>query len=202
MTEFVLIRHGETDWNLQGRLQGRTDVPLNDIGREQALQVVDDLRDTGWDVVLASPLQRAWQTAVIITSALGMDKSLIITNPDLRERSYGAVEGLTVAERDARYPDHIWPGAESTPDLNERAERAMTEFATLYAGKRILIVAHGGWIRAALRVVSNHDKHVTDRSIPNVSRSYVSHDGEQWHVGEVAVPSTVRDKAHPGRVGD
>lgn len=197
MTEFVLIRHGETDWNLQGRLQGRTDVPLNDIGREQALQVVDDLRDTGWDVVLASPLQRAWQTAVIITTALGMDESLIITNPDLRERSYGAVEGLTVAERDARYPDHVWPGAESTPDLNERAGRAMTEFATLYADKRILIVAHGGWIRAALRVVSNHDKHVTDRAIPNVSRSYVSHDGKQWHVGEVAVPPKVRAVIQP-----
>ncbi|MCA9833830.1 MAG: histidine phosphatase family protein [Thermomicrobiales bacterium] len=191
MTEFILIRHGETDWNVQGRLQGRTDIPLNSIGIEQANLVAGELRASEWDIIVSSPLQRAYQTAAVITRALGMDESVIITNADLRERSYGAVEGLTVAERDARYPDHVWPDAESTPELNERAARAIEEFAEIYAGKRVLVVSHGGWIRAVLRVVSNFDKHVIDRVIPNVSRSYVSHDGERWHIGEIAVPPAV-----------
>lgn len=187
MTEFVLVRHGETDWNATHRIQGSTDIPLNDLGREQARQAVIGLRDIAWDVILASPLQRAYQTAVIITGELGLDESVIVTNPDLRERSYGLAEGLTILERTAKFPDDIWPEAETKEDMNVRVGAVLHELALTHAGKRVLVVAHGGWIRAALRIASSFDKKISDTHIANASRTYVYHDGEQWSVGDIAI---------------
>ncbi len=185
MTEFVLVRHGETDWNATHRIQGSTDIPLNDLGREQAKLAADGLRDIVWDVILASPLQRAYQTAAIIMRELGLDESVIVTNPELRERSYGLAEGLTMIERSARFPDDIWPEAETKEDMSVRVGAVLHELALTHAGKRILVVAHGGWIRAALRIASSFDKKISDTHIANASRTYVYHDGEHWSVGEV-----------------
>lgn len=185
MTEFVLVRHGETDWNQLDRLQGSTDIPLNARGIEQAKLAADALRNTVWDVILASPLQRAYQTAVIITSELGLNKSAVSTHPELRERSYGLAEGLTLIERRKKFPDDVWPEAEPPQIMDERAGAVLHEIAGTHGGKRILIVAHGGWIRAALRVTSGMDPKVIHAGIPNASRTHISHDHDRWTVGNV-----------------
>lgn len=184
-TEFVLIRHGETAWNATGRLQGGSDIPLSDRGVEQAITVANELRGTVWDLIVSSPLQRAYQTAVHIVVELGLDESDIVTNSELRERSYGLAEGLTIAEREERFPDGMWPEAESSDEMNVRAGAALHALAETYSGKRVLIVAHGGWIRAALRVASGFDPAIIHLNIPNTSRTYMSHDGERWQVGDV-----------------
>lgn len=184
-TEFALIRHGETAWNASGRLQGSTDVPLSDLGIEQAKRLAFELRDTVWDVIISSPLQRAYQTAVHIVNELGLDESEIVTNPEFRERSYGQAEGLTTAEREQQFPDGFWPDSESTKEMNTRVAAALYDLVETHGGKRILIVAHGGWIRAALRIASDFDRDVIHRNIPNTSRTDIYHDGENWHVGEI-----------------
>lgn len=190
MTEFVLVRHGETDWNAERRIQGSTDIPLNDLGRQQAKLAADALHDIAWDVILSSPLQRAYETATIIVGELGLDASVIATNPDLRERSYGHAEGLTVPERKIRFPDDIWPDAETPKQMDLRTGAVIYELAEMHAGKRVLIVAHGGWIRAALRVASSFDPDIVDCHIANASRTYLYHDGQRWSVGEISLVST------------
>lgn len=187
MTEFVLVRHGETDWNLAGRLQGSQDIPLNAAGISQARSLASLLCAEPWDVVITSPLQRAFETAEQIVDPLGFDTSDIIIDPRLRERHYGAAEGLLLAERRSRWPDDIWPDAETPETMDARTGPAMQELADRYAGKRLVLVAHGSWIRSALRVISNHDPEIVEVVIPNASCSWVSHDGEEWHLGELGV---------------
>lgn len=184
-TEFVLIRHGETEWNASGRLQGGSDVPLSDRGIAQANMVADELRNTSWDVIISSPLQRAFQTAAIIVKALGLDENVIVTNPEFRERSYGLAEGLTIAERDNRFPDGFWPESESNDELNTRVAAALYDLLETSGGKKILVIAHGGWIRAALRIASGFDPSVMSHQIPNTSRTNLCHDGENWLVGDI-----------------
>lgn len=186
-TEIVLIRHGETAWNVIGRLQGGSDVPLSDRGVDQATLVANELRGTAWDVIISSPLQRAYQTAVSIVKELGLDESEIVSHPEFRERSYGHAEGLTIAEREERFPDGIWPDAESPEEMDIRVGAALYELVQQYRGKRVMIVAHGGWIRAALRVASGFDPAVIRLDIPNISRTCIRHDGESWFVGDVGL---------------
>ena len=120
-----LARHGETDWNAESRWQGQTDVPLNDRGREQALDLAGRLRGAGLRAVASSDLARARVTAEIVAGALGLAVDLV--DPDLRERGYGCFEGLTRAEVAERFPD-VWarhvadpgpaiPGGESRDEL-------------------------------------------------------------------------------------
>jgi len=187
MTEFVLVRHGETEWNASGRLQGSTDVPLSALGISQARAAAAVLASDTWDVVISSPLQRAYETAVQIVDPLGIATSDIIIDPQLAERSYGAAEGLTIAERDSRFPDGIWPESETRELLDIRVGGALHAIAEAHAGKRIVIVSHGGWIRAALRVMSHHDKQVSGITIPNASCTYASFAEGTWTLGDLAV---------------
>lgn len=187
MTEFVLVRHGETDWNAAGRLQGSQDVPLNAQGITQARAVAAMLCAEPWDVVIASPLSRAFDTAVQIVDTLGIQMHEILTDVRLQERHYGAVEGLTVLERTTRFPDGVWPDAETDAMLDARSGAVLDELAARYPGQRVMIVAHGGWIRSALRVLSNHHPDVVDIHIANASCSWLTHDGAEWHIGEIGV---------------
>ena len=189
MTEFVLIRHGETEWNASGRLQGSTDTPLSPLGISQARAAASVLASDSWDVVISSPLQRAFETAVQIVDPLGIDASEIIVDPRVSERRYGAAEGLTIAERDERFPDGKWPDSETRDLLEVRVSEALQDFASIYQGKRIVIVSHGGWIRAAIRVMSNHDKAASGVTIPNASCTYASFDNGEWTLGELAAIS-------------
>jgi broad specificity phosphatase PhoE len=139
VTTLLLVRHGETDWNAEGRLQGHTDRPLNDFGRRQAAALAERLADDGVDAVYASDLARARETAEILADRLGLP---VVTDPDLRERNWGNWEGLTGSER-----DRVEYAGEEREAHGERVIRAVRRIAEQHPGERIVIVTHGGSLR-------------------------------------------------------
>jgi broad specificity phosphatase PhoE len=139
MTTLLLVRHGETDWNADGRLQGQTDRPLSDFGRRQARQLADELAGEGLDAIYASDLSRARETAEIVGERLGLAVAL---DADLREKDWGTWEGLTPVER-----DRVEFVGESTEAHLERTLRALRRISELHPGGRVLVVSHGGSMR-------------------------------------------------------
>lgn len=164
-TRFCLVRHGETDWNAQGRLQGQTDIALNEAGRAQAKAAAARLAAHRFAAIYSSDLSRAMETAA---AAAGPGHEVQPT-PALRERRFGAFQGLTHAEAEARYPadharfrarepDHRPPGdAESLRDLAARIEAALTDLADRHRGQTLLIVTHGGALDVAYRLATGRD---------------------------------------------
>lgn len=149
MTDLYLVRHGETDWNRQRRIQGRTDIPLNATGREQARLTGTLLTRRPIDRVVASPLGRARETAEIIARELGLDEPAL--RDALVERDYGAAEGLSYREIDALYPEGTpVPGRESREEVAARIVPDLVRLATEHPGESIVVVSHGGAIRSAL----------------------------------------------------
>lgn len=149
MTLIYLVRHGQTDWNLQHRIQGSTDIPLNDDGRRQAERAGKLLSRRSWDRLYSSPLSRAFETASIIGSTIGWH------TPDtldaLVERNYGAAEGMTNTEIDERYPgDTEVPGREPRAAVAGRVMPALLSLAQKHPGEHILVVTHGAVIRTVL----------------------------------------------------
>ena len=150
----TLVRHGETDWNRAGRIQGSSDIPLNDTGRGQAAEAVSGLAGTTFDAVYASPLSRASETARIIADGLRMPQPEPLVVPALAERNYGEIEGCTAAELRELFPDDVVPARESVESVLERAGGALRELATRHPGGRLLVVSHGAVIGALLRDAS------------------------------------------------
>lgn len=163
MTEILLIRHGETDWNAVRRLQGHLDVALNAAGQRQAAALAESLRDEALDAIFASDLTRAAQTAQAIAQRQGLPLRL---DPGLRERCYGAFEGLMYSDIVHRYPDAYaaWqagdadavfpPGervAESLRQFQQRSVAAILQCAQRHPGQKIALVAHGGVLECARR---------------------------------------------------
>ena len=160
-----LVRHGETDWNLARRIQGSTDIPLNDTGREQARATGRLLSGRRWDAVLSSPLSRAFETASIIAAEL--DLATPETVADLVERHYGEAEGLEETELDRRFPgDTPVPGRESRSALLERVLPALMRIAEEHPDQSVLVVSHGGVIRSVVNAVDPAGSH---GRIPNGS---------------------------------
>ncbi|TXK17617.1 histidine phosphatase family protein [Homoserinibacter sp. GY 40078] len=166
MTELYLVRHGETDWNAARRIQGRTDIPLNDTGRAQARQAGELLARQHWDAVYASPLSRAAETAQIIADRIGIDA--VQLDDALMERDYGAAEGLGFDEIAARFPDGVHAdGQESREDVGRRVAGALVRIAASRPGERVVVVSHGGAIRGALNVADPETQHprITNASV-------------------------------------
>ncbi|MEI3848204.1 MULTISPECIES: histidine phosphatase family protein [unclassified Microbacterium] len=162
MTALILIRHGETDWNRDRRIQGSTDIPLNDNGRAQARATAALLRErlSGADqpTIVSSDLARARETAEIIAGELGLAAPR--TYRGLRERAYGEAEGLGVDEFRTRWGDWYTaevPGAEPWPDLRERGIAALGRAvrdhrrATAPVAASLIVVSHGALIREIIR---------------------------------------------------
>lgn len=154
-----VARHGETAWNLEGRWQGHTDVPLNATGSEQARALAARLRAVPLAGVVSSDLSRAAETARIVVVELGLE--LAYMDAALRERSFGVFEGLTRDECERLYPAewrawveerHSPAGAETQPDLSKRMLSALGRAAERVAhpGAAVLVVTHGGAMRAAI----------------------------------------------------
>lgn len=149
-TTIALIRHGETAWNAEFRIQGRTDIPLNENGLEQAARVAAALRETEWHQIFTSPLQRASMTASIIASQLAL------TDPeqrdDLIERAFGAAEGLPPGpELDAARIAHgEYRDAETEEEVGTRGVQALELIHETYVGKNLIVVSHGSYIRCTL----------------------------------------------------
>lgn len=155
--DIYLLRHGETDWNRKGLLQGHTDISLNENGRRQVNHTVEKLSGLGveMDAVISSPLKRALESAEIAASELHYPKERIVVENLLIERGFGEGEGLSIEERAARYPDCDYPGMESQADLIRRAGRAFHKIVNDCQGlERILLVAHGAVLFALLEAVA------------------------------------------------
>jgi broad specificity phosphatase PhoE len=189
-TTINLVRHGETDWNLNRRYQGWEDIPLNDTGREQAQLVAQAIaREPRWDAIYSSPLSRALSTAQAIAELSGMGE--IVQDPDLRERFYGEAEGLTSDEREAKWPGLLaWPGLERQDVMTARAMSALERVAERHVGGRVLVIAHGGLINAVLHQVSGGEVGTGITIILNTARTMLLRNGTGWEI------ETVTDTSH------
>lgn len=166
MTVFALVRHGETDWNRERRIQGSTDIPLNDTGREQARATGALLASRRWTALVASPLSRASETARLIGAEVGLGEPEL--EPRIAERDYGQAEGLTGPEIDAMFPDGAdVPDREPREAVAERAVAALHDLAARHPGEAVIVVAHGGVIRSVLETVApgRHREPITNGSV-------------------------------------
>ena len=181
-----LTRHGRTAWNHEGRFQGHTDVPLDDVGRAQASALAEALRGRV-EAVITSDLTRALETARIVASALAIP--ILAVSEDLRERGYGAFEGLTRAECIARHPQ-AWaaragnrnfepPGSEPHALVLERMQRVLVGSVELLRERYRsgLVVGHGSSLRMFLEAISGAPVGL----IGNLEFREVVHDGARFH---------------------
>lgn len=157
-TTIMLIRHGETEWNILGKFQGSTDIPLSNEGIRQAFMLKERLK-SDFDYIFSSPLKRAYETAKILCDESGKQVSIV---EEIREINFGKWEGLTVKGIAEKYPDifNEWRndkregkfcgGDMSTLNASIRAKNCIMEIANKHKGKKIVIVAHGGIIKAGL----------------------------------------------------
>jgi probable phosphoglycerate mutase len=161
-TRIVLIRHGETDWNAATRIQGHTDIPLNRRGRWQAHRVGQALADEGLAAVYSSDLQRAHATAQAVAQAGGL---VVQVSPTLRERAFGAFEGMSFTEIETQRPDDArrWrqrdpdfgpPGGETLKDFYARSVQAVHDLAARHEGQAVALVAHGGVLDCLYRAAT------------------------------------------------
>jgi broad specificity phosphatase PhoE len=182
LTETILglLRHGQTDWNIDLRLQGSTDIPLNETGKEQARQAALALNPEDWDLIIASPLSRARDTAEIIAQELSMNVGIV---PELIERSFGAAEGLDHASWRKLYESHLpIEGLESLEDLRLRTYLLLDLIANEYSGQRVLAVSHGAFIRKVLTIVTNGELPRDGERLSNASLNRFMHQDNLWTI--------------------
>ena len=180
-THLGLLRHGQTDWNINFLLQGVTDIPMNQTGIEQVKLAAQAIRAEDWDVVLTSPLSRARQTAEIIASQHGYTE--IIEQELLIERSFGEAEGLSHEQWRAKYSNlDVIPGGESRTQLAERSRLLLETISQELAGKRVLAISHGALIRALIAIASNNELPRDGERLGNASLNVVKHIDNSWQV--------------------
>lgn len=144
----ALVRHGRTAWNHERRMQGRTDLPLDDEGRMQALGAGRLLARAQWRRIVSSPLERAHETAQIIGQLAGLE---VARDPALIERDYGIAEGLSVSEAHERWPEGDYPSSEPLGVLAERAGAALRARAEETG---TIVVAHGTFLRIGIEALT------------------------------------------------
>ena len=188
-TRFIVVRHGETAWNVAARIQGQGDSPLTPAGEAQAEAIAARLARERFDALVASDLGRALATARRIGARCGLP---VVPDGRLRERSFGAGEGLTYEEVDRRWPgvfsrapgtdpDAAIPGGETRRQFHERVRAAFEALAREHAGRRVAVVSHGGVLAVLYRIV--HDiplAHAHRVAISNASYNAVAFDGDAW----------------------
>jgi probable phosphoglycerate mutase len=165
-TRIIAVRHGETSWNVDARIQGQLDIQLNDTGRWQARRVGDALSSEDLTAVYSSDLGRAHETARAIADVAGI---AVVAHPGLRERRFGMFEGKTFDEIHQSWPDHAhnwkkripeWEppqGGESLLQLRERVTRTVSDLAARHSGEQIAVVAHGGVLDTLYRVATGQE---------------------------------------------
>ena len=180
-THLGLLRHGQTDWNINFLLQGVTDIPMNQTGIEQVKLAAQAIRAEDWDVILTSPLSRARQTAEIIASQHGYTE--IIEQELLIERSFGEAEGLSHEQWRAKYSNlDVIPGGESRTQLAERSKLLLETISKELAGKRVLAISHGALIRTLIAIASNNELPRDGERLGNASLNVVKHSNNSWQV--------------------
>ncbi|SCK25996.1 histidine phosphatase family protein [Vogesella sp. LIG4] len=204
LTRFCLVRHGETAWNAERRLQGQTDIPLNSQGEEQAASLAAALQRRGqhFDALYSSDLSRAHHTAQPLAAALALHITLL---PDLRERHFGALQGVSLHEGAEQQPqawqayssrnvEHDLDGGESLLQFAQRVRHALERLAADHAGDTVLLVSHGGVLDVMYRIACGQPLHEQRRvPIPNAALNWLSFDGCQWRVDSWADESHLTD---------
>ncbi len=204
-TTIVLVRHGETDWNVEGRIQGHLDIALNALGLAQAAAVGKRLVAESFDAIYSSDLQRAFATAL----PASIDSARIVREPRLRERHLGVLQGLNGEQALAQQPaawkvfkarDHDAPleGGESLGQFARRTVEFLEGVRARHAGGRVLVVTHGGLLDAAYRHATGMALAAPrDFPIYNASINVLGHDGRGWRVdswGDVShLPKSLDD---------
>jgi probable phosphoglycerate mutase len=190
-TRICIIRHGETDWNVERRIQGNIDVALNETGIAQAGATAAGLAGRRFDAVYSSDLDRALQTARSVAAALGLD---VRPDPGLRERHYGVLQGLTTAEVAVRYPtayahylarspDHRFGSGECLADFSARIVTAIEALAIRHPGEELLLVSHGGVLDICYRRATGRPLSTPrDFSIPNAALNWFEIGPEGWRL--------------------
>ena len=172
MTTILIARHGQSDWNQERRWQGHADRPLTDRGREQAQALADRLSHIELDAVYSSDLQRARDTAAVVAESQGLELRQL---PDLREVDVGSWSGLTRAEAEERFPEGFarwrdgypgWKDGETYEAMTDRVLRAVGKIAAEHESGRVLVVSHGGPIRAMHAAALGLDVHAYRRLRP------------------------------------
>lgn len=202
-THFILVRHGETIWNLEGRRQGQSDSPLTAVGMAQARAIADCLAGERVDALYSSDLTRAVDTAAQIGAACNLP-----VRPDarLREKSFGVIEGLQSAEVQTAYPDiaagiarkspdYAPPGGESLAEAQRRGVAALTDLARERPGGRLVIVSHGALLGIFLRHVLGVSLTAPRRfTLENGSLSFLfyQHDEAAWQIRSLGEISHLR----------
>lgn len=179
MTFLCLVRHGETEWNLLRKIQGRTDIPLNETGKNQALDCKRYLSSLQWDLIVSSPLKRATKTADIINESMNLPYLIM---DDFIERNYGSIEGLTLEQRENLNPDFQCPAQEKQDVLISRVMSGMNQLHQQYKNKRIIVVAHGGVINRILSFLSEGALGSGKTSLYNGSLTYIQFQEGKWHI--------------------
>ena len=180
MTTILLARHGETDWNREGRFQGHADPPLNRTGRAQAVDLSVALMAEQLAAVYSSPLRRALETADVVAASHGLEP---VPLDDLREVDVGSWSGLTRAEVEERFPAQFarwvdysegWEDGETYEEMGRRAVDALLRVAAAHDGERVLAVTHGGPIRAAFAFADGTTHAEARRLGPRIGNTFVA----------------------------
>jgi len=204
-TRLCVVRHGETAWNAEHRVQGQLDVPLNEVGQAQAQAAARALAREKFDIIYSSDLSRAQQTAAPTAELLAMP---VVVDRELRERHYGIFERLTYAEVKLRYPedyarfeardpDYAFRTGESLKDFSVRSIAVISRIANQHEGRNILVFTHGGVLDKLYRHVTGLPLSAPrDFGIPNAGLNRIELTPEGWRIRAWA------DVAHLGRALD
>lgn len=188
-TQICLVRHGETEWNAERRIQGQIDIGLNETGVRQAVAAGRWLKSAGIVALYSSDLKRAWTTAQSIGAELGLVPMPV---PEMRERRYGVFEGLTYDEAKANHPegyaafegrnaDYDFEKGESLHVMFARVTGKLKELAALHPGQTIAIVLHGGVLDIINRFVRGNSLETPrDFLIPNAGINWIATVDGQW----------------------
>ena len=208
-TRLCLIRHGETDWNAQLRIQGHRDLPLNANGEAQAQALAKALAGERFDAIFCSDLLRARETAAPLSRVSGLAVQI---EPALRERNFGCCEGMTIDEISAKWPqlavalasrppDFVLPDGESLRQHQDRMVACIARLARDCAGQCLAIVSHGGSLEMIYRRARGIPlERPRDFSLPNASINWLTISGDDWnfdswgetaHLGEIPIAAVV-----------
>lgn len=191
LTRICFVRHGETDWNAEKRIQGQTDIPLNETGRAQALAMAFNAAHVSFKAIYSSDLMRAAETAKALAAREELDVSPL---PQLRERHYGIFQGMTATEGAVRYPEayqrymardvgYDFETGESMSQLVERVGEAINWMVRHHTGQTIAAVTHAGVLDILYRKATGRLLHTPrDFVIPNCALNWFHFDGQGWHL--------------------
>jgi len=197
-TRFILVRHGETVWNQEGRFQGQIDTPLSPMGNKQGILVAEALKNVHIDVIYASPLSRSFDTAVMCSNSHGLD---VIRDDRLLEINHGKWEGLFASEIESLYTDLLerWrttvvdvqmPEGECIEDVRKRAMAAFQEYTEKHEGQTVLVVAHDAVNKAVLcDILELEQSHFWQMKQDNTCINVFEYDRGKWRL--VLMNSTV-----------